>query len=58
MRYLTICTPVGNRIQFEDEEVIVKPSVLKMNCSVKRWLQTDQSLKQIGSAVELQQMLQ
>ena len=33
--------PVGNRIQVEDGEIIVRPSVVEMNCSTERWLQTD-----------------
>ena len=46
--------PVGNRIEIEDEEIIVRPSVVEMDCSSERWLQTDLGLKIFGSLTSLQ----
>ena len=30
--------PMGNRIQIEDGEVIVRPSVVEIDCNAERWL--------------------
>ena len=43
-----IYKPVGNRIQIEDGEVTVRPSVVETDCSAERWLQTDLDLKRFG----------